>query len=596
MKQSPLSIKCSISLVLLCLATLSGYGQTTTTIKITEDAHVSSASAGSNYANVTTIPIWTTSSTNFFRYYLKPDLSSIPFGSHIVSATVRIRPISEAGIVGSPNSTQFYLRGLATSWSESLITYTNSNPPSTTGSTVTTSINPTIPIPWRQFDVTTLVQSMVSGSILNNGFVITRNPETTANSSCTYTSGEDATPANRPEIVISYYPPINVTGATITHATSPSSADGVVTPIFSGGSGNYQYRWFDLSTPSGATTALLGQTSLSITNRPPGFCGIEIKDVTLNKFYYMAFIVGVACDPINLSFYPGANFMDDALVSAASPSGTGVPVTEIQASGNTGTDMRTYIRFRIWLETSVTPIFADLYLAGKSHVNPGGANTNDAEFQRVDALKYWDELTVNYNTQPSFSNAIVVNVPPTTSSTMSKNYDITSFFSYWKQNNTNNNFGMVFKLDNFTASTARQQYHSSDATAANDKPYIKFLVDQPNCDRTSFTLFKRELDAGYVTTFQGKLKIQFTEEYEQVAGKKVPLNLYDDNRTLIASIKYDGTAILGSALLPALVYQFDDNQHILNLSTYSLVNDKYYILELTKSTGEKEYIRFVYAN
>ncbi|MBI3237915.1 MAG: SprB repeat-containing protein [Flavobacteriia bacterium] len=596
MKRSPLSTNCFITVVFLFLSIKMVLGQTSTTIKITEDAHVYSASSSSNYANATTIPIWTVNSTSFYRYYLKADLTSIPYGSHIVSAKIRLKPISEAGIVGSPSSTQFNLRGLATSWSESSITYANSNPPSTTGSAVTSSLNPTIGNPWREFDVTNLIQSMLSGSILNNGFVITRNPETTANSSCTYTSGEDATSANRPEIVISYYAPIGVTSATITHATSATSNNGTITPTFSGGSGSYSYKWYDLSTSTGYSTALSGQTSLSISSRLPGCYGLEIKDVTLNKFYYMAFIVGVVCDPINLTFYPGTNFMDDALVSAASPNGTGVSVTEIQASGNTGTDMRTFIRFRIWFETGITPVYSELYLAGKSHDNPGGANTNDAEFQRVDALKFWDELTVNYITQPSFSNAIVVNVPPSTSASMSKSYNITSFCDYWKQNNTNNNFGMVFKLDNFTSSSARQQYHSSDATAASDKPYVKFIVDQPVCDRTSYTMFKRELDASYVSTYQGKIKIQFTEEYEQVAGKKVPLNLYDENRTLVASIKYDGTAIAGSALLPALVYQFDDNQFQLNLSTYSLVVGKYYILELTKNTGEKEYIQFVYVN
>lgn len=579
--------------ILVLFFNVTSFSQTTVTIDITEDAHVYSASTGTNYETATTIPIWTVNTTDFYRYYLKPDLSSIPFGSHIVSAKLRIKPISEAGVT-TPNSTQFYLRGVAASWSESGITFSNSNPPTTTGSTVNTSKKNGATNNWREFDVTTLVQSMIGGTILNYGFLITRNPETTANSSCTYYSGEDASSANWPEIEISYYPPVAITGATITPSSTAVATDGSITPTFSGGSGSYSYKWFDLSTASGYASALVGETSLSISSRTAGVYGLEIKDVTLNKFYYMAFIIGVECDPVNLTFYPGTKFMDDALVSAASPGGTGVPVTEIQASGNTGTDFRTFIRPRIWFETDVTPVHADLHLYGKSHINPGGGSTNDAEFECVSSLAYWDEITVNYNTQPAFSSSIVVDAPPTSSSTESRDYDITAFCNYWKQNNTTNNFGMVFKLDAFTASTARQQYHSSDTSSDAHKPYIQFKVDNTSCDRTSYAVFKRELDAGYVSTFQGKLKVQFTEEYEQTAGKKVPLNLYDQNKTLVASISYDGTS--GGTILPALTYQFDHNQYLLDLSTYSLTAGNYYILELIKSTGEKEYIRFVYAN
>ncbi|HLP56119.1 MAG TPA: DNRLRE domain-containing protein [Fluviicola sp.] len=578
-----------VPFVLITFLGVTTFGQTTTTISITEDAHVYSASTGTNYETATTIPIWTVNTTDFYRYYLKPDLSSIPFGSHIVSASLRIKRISESGA----GSSSFYLRGVAADWNESTITYANSNPPTTTGSTVTSStVNLTTGR--RSFNVATLVQSMVGGTILNYGFLITRNPETTANSSCTYYSGEDASSANWPDIVISYYPPIAITGATITPASTAIATDGSITPTFSGGSGSYSYKWFDLSTTSGYASALVGETALSISSRPPGIYGLEIKDVTLNKFYYMAFIVGVSCEQVDLDFYPGTKFMDDALVSAASPGGTGVPVTEIQASGNTGTDFRTFMRFRIWFEPGASPYDADLHLYGKSHINPGGGTTNDAEFQCVNSLGYWDEITVNYNTQPPFSNSIVVNAPPTSSSTESRDYDITAFCNYWKQNNTNNNFGMAFKLDAFTASTARQQYHSSDTSSDAHKPYIQFKVDNTSCDRTSYAVFKREPDAGYVSTFQGKLKVQFTEEYEQTAGKKMPLNLYDQNKTLVASISYDGTS--GGTILPALTYQFDHNQYLLDLSTYSLTAGNYYILELIKSTGEKEYIRFVYAN
>lgn len=90
------------------------------------------------------------------------------------------------------------------------------------------------------------------------------------------------------------------------------------------------------------------------------------------------------------------------------------------------------------------------------------------------------------------------------------------------------------------------------------------------------------------------LKVSFIEEYQQSAGKKWPLKLYNSDKILIAAINYDGTSLNGLPLLPAVNYVFSDNRTQLNLSNLNLTTNAIYLLELTKSTGEIEYVEFIY--
>jgi hypothetical protein len=239
----------------------------------------------------------------------------------------------------------------------------------------------------------------------------------------------------------------------------------------------------------------------------------------------------------------------------------------------------------------MTPTKALLHLTGSSHTQAG--RSNDAVLLQV--IQNWDEAAVTYNNQPASTNSINVDVPPAVGATDSKDIDLLPFWNYWRQNNTLN-YGMLFKLDSYATLLARQQYHSSDAATSANRPYVMFTVDHASCDRTSHTVFKSELDAGYARTFQGKLKVRFTEEYNQASGKKPQLVLYNTNRQMIASVKYDGTAFAGTTLITVPNYEFDDNNATLNFSALGLTVNQYYVLELTKSTGEKEMIKFVYIN
>jgi hypothetical protein len=581
------------STLLVCLGNFNTNAQTTSSASCTADAYVRSSAATTNYGTIDTIPLWVRTTSDYHRYYVNFNIVglSIPSNAVIYLAEVRMKPTTVGE--GGAGTGSFVLQAVTSSWAENTVKWNAQPTTSTVNQVSASSFNGTK----RVFDVTTLVQNIVNGSLTNNGFMIRRDSETTTTTRCQYHSKEAATSTNKPELIIQWYIPMSITSATVTHASSGINTNGAVSPTITNGSGSFTYKWFDLATAnSWPTEPSTISTSLNLTGKAPGVYGLKVTG-TWGDVYYMAFLIGALCEPVNLTFHPGPNFLDDAFIYSlpihvSTNFGTySVEQAATWTSSNVWYESRSLMRFRLWFDPVVSPVKADLYLIGSNSVPQ--ERTNDAQLIKVTAD--WNENTVTYTNQPTSSTSILTDVPPTTSSTENKILDIKNFWTDWSSNNTTN-YGLLFKLDSYATQRTRQQYHSSDATTPSQRPYISFQIDQITCDRTSYTTFKRELDAGYVSTFQGKLKIQFTEEYEQVAGKKVPLILYDENKTIKAAINYDGSAVGGNPLLPALTYQFDDNRHLLNLSTYSLTVGKFYILELTKSTGEKEYIRFIYAN
>jgi len=107
-----------------------------------------------------------------------------------------------------------------------------------------------------------------------------------------------------------------------------------------------------------------------------------------------------------------------------------------------------------------------------------------------------------------------------------------------------------------------------------------------------YTELKKKLDGGYAHAVEGKVKFTFDEEYDIQVGDMISLNVYDNDFNVIEQINSDGTSINGT---PGVDYKFDDNKRILDISGIpGLITDEYYILEVTTSTEEKLYMRFIY--
>lgn len=574
---------------IVCLLHAPAFGQSTTnTLTPTADAQVNAASTGTNYGTALTANVDVSSSTLHRRYYLKFDIAglSIPANAVIQSAELKLTPTGVGE--GGAGSSSFILQTVAGSWVESgtgQITYASQPLVSVANQQGTSSLTGG----QRVFDVKTLVQSYVNGTATYQGWMIRRNPENVAVSACQYHTRENGTASNRPQLVITWYVPMTITAAAITHATTSGSSNGSIVPTLTGGSGSFTYQWYN----SGGTIG--GATSSSISSRPYGWYGLRVTG-QYGDVFYIAFLIGAQTEPVVITFNPGPNFIDDAQINNHTAGlntnyANSVQIPAATWTNSTWYEMRNLLRFRLWFDPALVPLAADLYLFGADHSNL--SRPNNAELQLI--TQAWEETKVTYATQPTFSNSILADMPTTSTSTENRVVDVKSFWNAWKASNTTN-YGVMFKLDTYAALYTKQVYHSSDAVSSANWPYMRFQVDMAAADRQPYTSFARVIDAGYVTTVAGKLKVQFTEEYKQVLGKRYTLKLYDEDMVIKGAINYDGSAVGAYPLLPSVAYEFDDNRATLNLSSYSLASNGIYLLELTTGTGEKSYIKFMYIN
>lgn len=550
------------------------YAQTTSTI-LNPSQDCSATYSGSNVAVVNNNDLVTSYGLLSTRIFIQFDLSSIPADAIITGATLKLPIVSEA-------FSDLTVQRIVSAWSETAMS-------SFTAPTLTTtnqqSTSTTTGVIYRNFDVLLMVKDMRT-TLVNHGFVVRKTTETGTITN-QYSSSNTAT---KPRLDISWYQPIKITAAVVTAASSTTATDGAITPTVSGGpGGTYTYTWWKDNTVSSFSSTLnqsnLGYGCYYLRITPPsGDPG------------YMAFLVGVKCEVVTIPFSRTSDmhlFIDDALYKSnvfPQTANSGNAVNIFSKRSNAGSEF-TWMRFRLWMDNNIDPINAKLYMYNDGH---GTAIDNSSKI--ISITSDWQEMTVSPATAPTTSSAITINVPATLTTTEDKEIEISDFWNQWKANNATN-YGMYFLLQNATGTTYRgQEYHSSDATDVSKRPTISFVVDDATCDRTNYTLFKPETDAGYAPTFQGKLKFYFVEEYQIDPGKKIPLSLYDENNVLVAAIDVNGAAISGKPLLPAFNYTFDDNRQVLNLTSYGLTAGKFYILQLTHDNGTKEYIKFIYTN
>jgi hypothetical protein len=168
-----------------------------TTLYATEDAEVQILNPDTNYGDELNafVEFYTTDSKEC-RLYIKFDLSSIPAGSTINSATLRLKCGGYANEV-----THSVYKVTGDNWNESTLKWNNM--PSVAGTaTATISVGGT---GWHEWTVTSDVSSWVSGGS-NYGWRIDEFPtEDTIDNSVQYHTSETA--ISKPELVVNYSPP-----------------------------------------------------------------------------------------------------------------------------------------------------------------------------------------------------------------------------------------------------------------------------------------------------------------------------------------------------------------------------------------------------
>jgi hypothetical protein len=178
----------------------------TCTLASSADSYVDQATLqqGSNFGSATTLQVESSQtlaliSTNK-RSFVKFDLStcSIPAVAAVQTATLSVF------LWTAPNQNRTWnINRVTAAWTENAITWSN-QPGSTNSTSVTTGTTSNVTL---QATVTSDVQSFVSGGLTNNGWLFRDSVEDSSTArNGQFRSHEFGTPAQRPSLVVNYYP------------------------------------------------------------------------------------------------------------------------------------------------------------------------------------------------------------------------------------------------------------------------------------------------------------------------------------------------------------------------------------------------------
>lgn len=593
-------MKYLLSLLLLGIVFQSRAQMQSVSTVSTEDTYVEyispSAVISNNSLSTTTSIQVSGSGTTIKRTLLKFDIASlnIPSGAVIYSAYIRLRISGTESAV--PNPAHFTVSRATTSWNEATVNYPGPTPES---SDATANSYTDGGATYRFFDVAAQLRNIVLNPALNLGFIIRKSSETT-NGSYTYHTSNHATSSFKPALIIQYYLPYTITAAAVNPTSATGASDGSITPTISGGphgsvilAGSTStttvtptYEWFNGTTGS----VISGVTSSVLSGYTYGWYGLKIYNTaSIGNPVYMGFMVGVKCQEVTVNFNPGPNYIDDLNASVTvgtSPNGNSTTMSAAYAGPGLGRNI-SLIRFRLWMDPSLSVTQSNLLLASSGHVS---SPSNESIFHRN--TENWDEYPSYYLAYflPAYYSAGMTKVVPHQAATLPliTTVDLNDYWNYWKLDNPAN-YGLRFSRNSSTVSG--QNYHSSDATNSTNRPYIQFKINRP-CPTLSYSQLKAEPDGGYCMTSAGILKFYFDETYAIAPGKYLPLKIYDKNRVLKAHVTLNGTVVVGPIV--AQNYTFDDNRCQVSLTSLGLTYGEMYLLEAETSTGEKRYLKFIY--
>jgi len=589
-----MSLRSFLQAVWLLLCGTPVFAQTNDhTFACTADTYTSLVNLNTTYGSSTSLSVKATGSSNQERAFVNFSFvnasfpSGIPFNARILSATLTMKGTVTGG------TPSLRAERVLNMWDNSL-THVIANSFSY-GLDVVPSANPLTG--QYTFDVTAHVQAMVAGAAPSNGWRIRHNNEAVTTPVCNFSSRDATTSPTPPTLRIQWYVPLTVTNAVVTQASDTSQFNGSIVPQISYGIGNRRYQWI-----RGNAQATVIDTTSSLVDVPSDWYGLRVTDETTDTLY-MAFLVGVKCGSSHIRFNPDRNYVSDAVLTMQND-GTGdysnvnyglinnFQGARWQTSGGFY-NMKSVMRFHLWMDPLNLLDTARLHLSGRGHTTTT-LNPNAAQLNKITTP--WREYTITYAHAAVTAASPAVLIPAKTG-TQGTDASILAFWNDWKIDNPAN-FGFMLRLQDTTPSVKlNHHYYSADNTDPLVRPYIQFTVhgtcNRPSLPQISYSELKREPDAGYAHTAEGKLKFYFTEEYKIASGKYLPMRIYNQSHQLMGSVDINGVQTSG---LNTLSYTFADNRYILNLTNLSLQNGQIYLLEVETSTEEKRYLKFIYRN
>jgi hypothetical protein len=167
------------------------------------DSTVETKNPITNYETLTFCEIGRNTPYNMLRIYIQFDLSTVPADAVVVDANLKLY---QSSTFGDANFT-IGLHNVISAWDESTITW-NLQPTCSVDAETTSDI--TIgDINWKSWEIGTLVQAWLDGSITNYGVVLKDTDEASVGFGGAYFWASDYTAdiSKRPELVIDYYIP-----------------------------------------------------------------------------------------------------------------------------------------------------------------------------------------------------------------------------------------------------------------------------------------------------------------------------------------------------------------------------------------------------
>lgn len=201
----PHTLKGAILFALFLFTTLSK-AQTGVEFNSDGDARLQQTIPTTNDGSATTMQVYNWSPSWSQRIVIKFDISSLPAGATISSASLRLIPTNTSGY-----DRTYAAHRITDSWAEGTVTWTNTGSDYDGTATDNQLVDYDGGVPDSvNWDVTSDVQDFVDGTETNYGWLIKDNPETGTSRWWQFGTKENATSANRPILRVIYTSGANV--------------------------------------------------------------------------------------------------------------------------------------------------------------------------------------------------------------------------------------------------------------------------------------------------------------------------------------------------------------------------------------------------
>ncbi len=546
-------------------------GQVTFTAPLLQDTYINSATGAST---PTATDIRMSEAATALRGLIQFDLSSIPYGSTIMSANFSFLVF---GIPVAVADRGFQIQYCPQTWNESTVTWTTQ--PWANDNTITDMplvIPVTAALTSFNISVTSHVRYMVERK-LNYGWMLRK---VNANGTITLASNENASVSSRPKLVVQYYLPVNITVSTVP-ATTGSASDGSADISVSGGSGSFTYQWYD------AAGAALVATQ-DIASRPAGLYKLTVTDATTARVYTQYVVIGNLQAAITVTMQPDETYSMDAnvlnpIMAITLPPPSAIPFRNypsdaVARSGQTtSNNYRSLIKFSyLGLEenNNITVESATLSLFGATHAN--GPNGTSFKISRI--TQPWFEDCVTWLNQPAVTTVHEKTISPGPNNTTPNVFcDITDMAQFHSQSPIQQNGYMLnwFSTGSSFGTNNYDNFHSSGSATTLSRPMltVRLRVRKDYCE------LKPKPDGSMYSVYT-LLRFRYTEDYKD-----------SDGQLSYAIYKLqDNSVVLTQSGVP-LAVQPGDNRYVLNLKTAGLLPGAY-MLEVTNEKKQLSYLRF----